>query len=250
MGQDGFDNENLMLKSLNNKKFSEINNNLQQIIVEMTGSAVSQNTLINAHKKGGVNKTDLVVEIEGQKFNISIKKGTGNSVHQEKVEEFILFLKREFNITENLANDIRFFIWGDGTFDGTGNISDRLSAAEFKKKYPQIVENIKKFFYIHKRTLIERFVIKGSKSNSNPDFMYYGTPDKGIIVKSEDILNWLSDDKNEKTGSPIPIGRLTFQAWNRNINGGSKSENKRGVIQLKWSSVGKDLSIIHKEAKK
>ena len=106
------------------------------------------------------------------------------------------------------------------------------------------------FFHIHKRDLIERFVIKGPKSNSSPDFMYYGTPNEGIIVKSEVILDWLSDDKNEKKGSPLPIGRLTFQAWNRNINGGTKSENKRGVIQLKWSSVGKDLLIIYNEAKK
>lgn len=250
MGQDGFDNETLMLEALDNKKFSELNTNLQQMIVDMTENTVLSNTLIKSYKKGGVNKTDLVIEVEGKKFNISIKKGGGNSVHQEDVEEFIDFLKEEFNINENFANDIRFFIWGDGTFDGTGNISDRLRASELKEKYPQIVNNMKKFFYLHKRDLIERFVIKGPKSSSSPDFLYYGTPDKGIIVKSEDVLNWLSDDKNEKTRSPLPIGGLTFQAWNRNINGGNKSENKRGVIQLKWGSVGKDLPIIRKEVKK
>lgn len=249
MGKDGFDNETLILEELDNKKFSQLNTNLQQMVVEMTENTVLPHTLIKAYKKGGINKTDLVVEIENQTFNVSIKKGTGNSVHQEKVEEFIDFLENEFNITEDLAKDIRCFIWGDGTYDGTGDVSNRLSATEFKEKYPQSIENMKKFFYTHKRDLIERFVIKGPKSNSNPDFIYYGTPNKGIIVKSVDVLNWLADDKNEKTMSPLPIGRLTFQAWNRNINGGNKSESKRGVIQLKWSSVGKDLPIIHKEAK-
>ena len=37
------------------------------------------------------------------------------------------------------------------------------------------------------------------------------------------------------------VGGLTFQAWNRNINGGDKSENKRGVVQLKWGNIGRDL---------
>lgn len=248
MGKDGFDNEILLFDALDGKEFKDLNTNLQNMIEDMFGE-IPQDTIINAFKKGGVNKTDLVVKVNNQSFNISIKKGSGNSVHQEKVEEFIDFLKKEYNISENLANDIRFFIWGDGTFDGTGLVSNRLSASEFKNQYPDIIKNMKNFFHIHKRDLIERFVIKGPKSNSKPDFMYYGTPSEGIIVKSEDILKWLSDDKNEKIRSPIPIGRLTFQAWNRNINGGDRSEKKRGVIQLKWGSVGKDLIKIKKEAK-
>lgn len=249
MGQDGFENENLMLEALNNKKFSELNDNLKEMVTEIDKN-ISPNTILKAHKKAGVNKTDLIIEVNGLDYNISIKKGTGNSVHQEKVEEFIDFLGEKYFISEELANDIRFFIWGDGTLDGTGDVSDRLSATQLKNKYPLIIRNLKKFFYIHKRDLIERFVIKGSKSNSSPDFLYYGTPEKGIIVKSKHVLDWLADDENEKSSSPIPIGRLTFQAWNRNINGGDKSENKRGVIQLKWSSVGKDLPIIYEEAKK
>lgn len=249
MGKDGFENENLILDALNNKKFSELNDNLKRMVTELNED-ISPNTIIKAYKKAGINKTDLIIEVNGLDYNISIKKGTGNSVHQEKVEEFIDFLDEKYFISEEIANDIRFFIWGDGTFDGTGAVSNRLSAKQFKSKYPKIVSNLKKFFYLHKRDLIERFVIKGSKSNSSPDFLYYGTPEKGIIVKSDDVLNWLADDKNEKTSSPIPIGRLTFQAWNRNINGGNKSENKRGVIQLKWSSVGQDLLIIYEEAKK
>lgn len=248
MGKDGFENEILIYNALNNKKFSELNRNLKKMVTELDGD-VSPNTLIKAYKKAGLNKTDLIVEVNGLDYNISIKKGTGNSVHQEKVEEFIDFLDDKYHITEELANDIRFFIWGDGTFDGTGPVSERLSANQFKLRYPQITSNLKEFFYLHKRDLIERFVIKGSKSNSTPDYLYYGTPERGIVVKAEHVLTWLSDDKNEKTSSSIPIGRLTFQAWNRNINGGDKSENKRGVIQLKWSSVGQDLLVIYEEAK-
>ena len=56
MGNDGFKNENLMLESLNNKKFSELNDNLQQMIVYMADNAILPNTLIKAYKIGGKEK--------------------------------------------------------------------------------------------------------------------------------------------------------------------------------------------------
>lgn len=249
MGQDGFDNETLLMEALNNKRYNELNQNLKDAITFISEKPINDNTLIQAYKVGGVNKTDLVIEFNSEHYNLSIKKGTGNSVHQEKVDDFILFLQKEYGISNELNEDILYFIWGDGTLDGTGAVADRLSAAQFKRKYPEKVENIKNFFHEHKKELIKRFLIKGLKSESSPDYMYYGTPEEGIVVNANDALEWLSDDANEKTGTPLPIGRLTFQAWNRNINGGNKSEKKRGVIQLKWGSVGQDLKTIAESGK-
>ena len=249
MGKDGFDNETRLMIALDNKKYRELNENLKETITFISEKPVDDNTIINAYKLGGVNKTDLIIEFNSTPYNLSIKKGTGNSIHQEKVGEFISFLNKEYGISDDLKNDILCFIWGDGTLDGTGAVEDRLSAAQFKRKYPEKVENIKKFFHEHKKELIERFLIKGLKSDSSPDYMYYGTPEEGIVVNANDALEWLSDDANEKTGTPLPIGRLTFQAWNRNINGGTKSEKKRGVVQLKWGSVGQDLKTIAESRK-
>lgn len=249
MGKDGFDNETLLMDALNNKKYSELNENLKRTITYISEKPVADDEVINAYKLGGVNKTDLIIEFNSTPYNLSIKKGSGNSIHQEKVEDFISFLKEEYDIPNDLEKDILYFIWGDGTLDGTGEVSDRLSAAQFKKKYPEKIDNIKKFFHENKKELIERFLIKGLKSDSSPDYLYYGTPEDGTIVNANDALEWLSDDANEKTGTPLPIGRLTFQAWNRNINGGNKSEKKRGVIQLKWGSVGEDLKTIAESRK-
>lgn len=249
MGKDGFDNETRLMNALDNKKYNELNENLKKTINYISEKPVDDNEIINAYKLGGVNKTDLVIEFNSNSYNLSIKKGTGNSVHQEKVEDFISFLKEEYDITYDLKNDILYFIWGDGTLDGTGKVSDRVSAVEFKSKNPDKIKNIKEFFHENKKDLIERFLIKGLKSDSSPDYMYYGTPEEGTVINAQDALDWLSDDENEKTQSPLPIGRLTFQAWNRNINGGDKSEKKRGVIQLKWSSVGKDLKTISESGK-
>lgn len=243
---DGTKNETLIVQALNNKKFSELNDNLQQMILAMSENSVLPDTLIKAEKIKGKHKADIFVEINNQKYNISIKCGESNSVHQEKVEDFISFLESEYNIEDNLKNDIRFFIWGDGTLDGTGKKSNRMDANELKQNFPDIIIRLKEFFHENKKQMIERFLINGAVSEFFPDFIYYGTSDEGILANVQDMYIWLCDDRNEKTSSTIPVGRFNFQAWNRGIKG-DKSENKRGVIQLKWRPIKPDMEKMLEE---
>ena len=246
MSKEGFDNETIIMNELEGSKFKELNENLQDFLQFMFNNTLENNDVIHCSKKAGQNKSDIKITSNEKSHTVSIKSGTGNSAHQEPVEGFIEFLKGNYNISDEFANDLRKFIWGDETLDGTGQVDNRLSASKFKKKYPEVVERIKDFFYSHKDDLIRRFVIEGPKSTSTPEFIYYGDIDNGCWEKSENVLNWLANDDNESNGA-IPVGRLTFQAWNRNINGGNKSEHKRGVIQLKWGSIGEDLELIMRD---
>jgi hypothetical protein len=51
-------------------------------------------------------------------------------------------LAQNYGINEEMKNNIRFFIWGDGTLDGSGKASDRLrlSAPQFKKRF--LIEDV------------------------------------------------------------------------------------------------------------
>ncbi|MFK2822521.1 hypothetical protein ACH5BK_06015 [Arcobacter sp. YIC-80] len=234
--QSGFDNEDKIIDALHNKTFNQINTNLQELIKYCF---TNYNGTILCEKQAGQNKSDLKITIGSESYTYSIKKGTGNSVHQEPVSKFIDFLKENYSITAQLENDIKFFIWGDDTFDGTGEVKNRLSAPKFKKQHPDIIKRINDFFTPLKKDLIKRFVIDGADcSTFSSDYIYYGNEMEGVCCKSEKALDWLSE--NNSNGA-IPIGRLSFQAWNRNINGGDKSEHKRGVIQLKWGSIKEDI---------
>jgi hypothetical protein len=237
----GFSNEDNILAALDNKRFSTLNNNLQQLLKFSFDRDITGDTEIICEEKAGLNKSDLIIKIEEITKTLSVKIGAGNSVHQEPVNEFISFLENIYEINEALSNDIRFFIWGDGTLNNTGDKSDRLKANQLKEQYPDIIDRIKSFFCENKQDLIERFVIEGGpKSSSSPDIIYHGNQDNGYWERADEVLRWLSDDANESRGV-IPVGGLTFQAWNRNIHGGSSSELKRGHIQLKWPTVGEDL---------
>jgi len=241
MSFSGFDNENDIIEALDGKTISSLKLNLQELI---KNSFVDYNDVIFATKQAGQNKSDLKITIGNESHTYSIKKGTGNSIHQEPIEPFLKFLDKNYKITPQQQDNIRLFIWGDGTLDGKGSISDRLSAPQFKKKYPQIIESIQTFFNSIKKPLIKRFLIDGVKSDSSAEFVYYGTVDSGVCCKSDKIVDWI--EKNNSKGA-ISIGKLTFQAWNRNINGGEKSEKKRGVIQLKWGSIKDDIKVIANE---
>jgi hypothetical protein len=234
----GFQNEKNILNALHGKSFDSLNKNLQLLI---QNSFTNYDGVIKCVKEAGRNKSDLKIIIKDESHTYSVKKGSGNSIHQEKIEPFLEFLDNEFSISENTKNSIRFFIWGDKTYNGTGRVEDRLSASKFKKNYPEIILDIQNFFDTIKEPLIRRFLIDGVSSDSSAEFIYYGTVDSGICCKRDKVLEWVL---NNHAKGAISIGRLNFQAWNRNLNGGDKSESKRGVIQLKWASIKEDLKAI------
>lgn len=235
----GFKNEDDLLLSFNNKMFKDLDSNLKSLILSIHKK--KPNSIINCFKIGGGFKTDLTLRFDDKQYNLSIKKGTGNSVHQEKVDDFIEYLGKNFEPNNNVFDNIKHFIWGDGTINGKGKITNRLSAVQYSKNFPEKTASIQRYFDKHKDNLIRRFVIDGASSKHTVDFLYYGSIEMGKCVSSNDLLSFLN--KSNSKGA-ISVGKLTFQAWNRNINGGVKSEHKRGQIQLKWGSLKEDIQSL------
>ena len=245
MGKDGFDNEKKIVNSLNGKDVLSMNSNMRKFL-DYLYPELNEKEVVLCLSMGGTDKSDILISLKDKPNSlkkISIKKGYGNSVHQEPVEEFIEFLSKEFKINDKLKNDIRFFVWGDYTTNGKGNKNSRMSASEIRNKFGELIDRISNFMETHKKELITRFVIVGPKSSSEPDVIYYGDEKDGIWADSKKVLNLLC---KHKAKSAIPVGGLSFQAWNRAIKENSTSEHKRGVIQLKWASIKEDLKFIMK----
>lgn len=231
----GFQNEDNIINYLNTTPFDDLNEIHQKFILDINNGIKPQKIL--ATKYAGANKADIGVTIDDTEYLFSIKKGSGNSVHQEPLEEFITYLKDEVEDDEEFFNSLRFFIWGDGTLDGTGDKKYRIDAPKFKKLYPNHVSIIQNFLNKHKDILVDRFVISGVKSNKSANFLWYGESINGIMISKEDMLTII----NGATKKPISLGILTFQAWNRNIKPDGKTEDRRGVIQLKWGTLRNDI---------
>ena len=234
----GFDNENQIRNTINSVQFDNLSSDLKNALMKMNGGNAPNS--LSSKKYGGTDKADLSITIDNNKYFVSVKKGTGNSVHQEPIEEFIVFLRANFEDNNSVFDDLRHFIWGDGTLNGTGNVENRISAPKYKNEFPEKVENIQNYFNKHKKELLERFLITGVVSNKKADYLFYGNINNCKVISDDDMINFASNVCKR----PISVGVLTFQAWNRNINGGNKSELRRGQIQLKWGGLKDDIKKI------
>ena len=243
MSKAGFENEQKIKNALESKKFGEINSNLKKFINFCVKGNTAESIAVRCYKVEGRYKSDIKIEVGGNNFLVSIKSGGGNSIHQESVKSFIDYLSKEFNIKKVLKKSIKFFVWGDNTWNGKGKKDERMNCIQINQKYPKCVQMIKEFFEKKKKELIERFLLGGSTNDFRPDIIYYGDDKNGLWAKSEDVLKFLCKSEN-RSKSIIPIGALTFQAWNRAISKNSSSEKKRGVIQVKWPSMKEDMKKI------
>lgn len=234
----GFDNEKQIINTINTVAFENLSTDLKNVLIKINNGNIP--TSLSSEKYGGTDKADLSLTIDNKQYFISVKKGTGNSVHQEPIENFIVFLKTNFEDDTTVFNDLRHFIWGDGTLDGKGDIANRISASKYKNTFPLKVKNIQDYFDKHKKDLLVRFIITGAISNKKADYLFYGDINDCCVVSDDDMINFALNVNKR----PMSIGVLTFQAWNRNINGGNKSEKKRGQIQLKWGGLKEDIKQI------
>ncbi|MBJ6311163.1 hypothetical protein JGU58_13745, partial [Staphylococcus aureus] len=145
----GNKNEELLVKYLDGKKLSDLNTNMKNFInfiiqdkeIIFAKEDIIKSYLVTNNKF----KQDIIIVLQGEEYNVSVKMGTGNSVHQEKIEDFINYLKNNYNISETLANDFRLSIWVDGTLDGKGDVNNRFKISKLKEIYPESKEKIQKF---------------------------------------------------------------------------------------------------------
>ena len=90
----GFKIENWIIDQINNKKLSEIHPDLQQVITAM-GYGIAIDDSFSALKKEGrglTKKSDVtVLKNLGPFTRLSVKSGSGNSVHQENIHHLLPF---------------------------------------------------------------------------------------------------------------------------------------------------------------
>ena len=229
---EGFKAEYLIEKYLHCKKINELSEtNLKKFIlflchdnnIHITDNLKIQvNDPKNKLQIQGSLKTDKIISINEKNYRISIKTGKGNSFHQEPRDSFVNFLKEKLNIGEEMINLLDEF----------------LKDKEVKIKNTALC----KFFQRNKLILINR-VLSGRFNEPSVDYYIFCPQinkddsrenkikkiEKCKFIKKNELINYLNT--HESKGS-CPVGRLNFQAYNRN----------RGTdIQFKWGNCYDDI---------
>lgn len=249
----GNKNELNIVNELNDKKFSQLNNNLKEFIKFVAADnniKINANTKIKAEYEPNTRlKQDFYLYIEENKYSISLKIGSGNSVHQEKCEDFVNYIKKDLSASDEVCNNFRFFLWADGTIDGTGskekdsegNIISRFTSKEFREKYPQKFASLQNFLNNNQEKLIKKFLFTG-RHNSKVDYVYHGNSSNGFWVSAKEIIDF---NIKESKGKGLHVGKLSLQAWNVSKKG--NTEHKRGQLQVKYSQMESDFFSLMKK---
>lgn len=247
----GFKNERKIEQILNNKKVNELDINFKKFIeyiCKREGLVFHDNLEIKAKKIKGRFKSDLEITLDNKvTVGISVKMGSGNSVHQEKAKNFIKWAKIETDITEEESECLLFMIWADGTLDGNapveyledGRVKGRFSSKEFACNYPQKLKMLNSFFERNKYKIVDRALFLGKTSDHNAKYIYKGTITKGSWISRDDFFKYFIESEPKMTPH---CGRLSYQSYNADLKGTESGARKRGDIQFKYPGLEKDLS--------
>lgn len=238
---DGFVNEEELREYINSNSFSAYNNNIKNFLYFVFDGCINEYGKFYATKIGGQVKPDMSITHEGVTKYISIKKGSGNSVHQEKIDVFFPFVENRCG--SNVLNCLKLFHYGDGTYDDTG--TTRFSGSECQAIYSSEINIINRNFnsWDNLKDFLDRFLFIGNISATLiVDVIYHGTIEEGIWASREEIYNYFRT--NSFSSSTIHFGSLTYQVWGRNNDFVAVHPDRRYVMQVKWGSIYHDLKAI------
>ncbi len=235
----GFTNEKTIIEHLDGYKISDLNANLRSFIEEIFAPTESERDtcLIRASKTSNLYKPDIIIEYAGRTRNISVKIGSGNSVHQESITDFVKYLASDLGASSEVINALLFFHWGDGTLDGSAKVTDRMDAKTVIKKYPAKITIIQDFFNQHIDALLERFLSTGTTKLSHVDYIYYGDYENATWHSIAEVY----DDLKSHPAAPLSVAGLNYQTYGRSLQG--KDDDRRNSIQLKWGNMQKFFSV-------
>lgn len=241
---DGFQNEKEIMTALNAKRYDDINANLRHFLDDIFRGSDLKGRWVHAHTFPQRMKPDFYVTIDGIPTGkyISVKKGSGNSLHQEPLKDFTTFLK-ENNISDNIINELKEYHYSDGTFDNTGAV--RYDSKEYSKMHPDLVKDLNK--KLNKKDILKKIITRVIFKGNYPDapeaeYVYHGTCDNGVWASKKEIFDYIDSKTFNK--DCVAFGPLTYQAWNKNLNRNPNAEKKREQIQIKWGTLENSLTEI------
>lgn len=242
----GFANEKEIIDYINSSStFDNLNPNMQNFVAFLfNGINLNGSSLLASTSQRGT-KPDLSITINGITKYVSVKKGSGNSVHQEALSQFVSFLKENRISNQNILW-LKEFHYGDGSIDGNGGTRIKSNAWIKNNLSKAKALNIAFSNKVFLRNLIMRTLFVGNIPNApTADCIFHGTINSALWASRDEIIEYLISH-NIITRSSIHFSHLTYQVWNRNIDRNPNTENRRHIIQLKWQTISNDLKSIRK----
>ncbi len=237
---DGFDNEYTMINYIDGKKLTDYNENIKNFLIFLFGNDINCSLSFSAEKINGQYKPDLYIKHNNRIKYISLKKGSGNSVHQEKISVFFPFIEQLLGNSQ--LNNLKKFHYGDDTINDSG--LQRYNATQCKIRYMEEIQelNLEINKWDNLIIFLDRFLFVGNIGETPINAIYYGTIDTGTWASKEEITNYIR--QNNFNNNALHFGPLSYQVWGRNEKRIAVHPDRRYVMQIKWGTIANDLKNI------
>ncbi|MFA7100863.1 MAG: hypothetical protein WC196_03765 [Bacilli bacterium] len=243
----GFQNEDDIIFYLNMRQFRDLNENMKNFL-HFIYHDIKDNDIVMARAGIPRQKPDLEITVNNVSKNISVKKGTGNSVHQEGVWSFMAFLK-SIGVNQNVIDELLRYHWSDGSNDGNGSI--RVSSSEYKASHKKQIKRINDELNKPKflTAITNRILFQGNNAAFKmAEYIYHGNITQGHWASANEIVNYAN--LHSFSVNSVHFGPLTYQIWNSCLNHNPNTEARRSVMQSKWGTISRDLSTIECERRR
>ena len=232
-----------VIQSIDNKKIIELSNNMRNLITALYG-VLDDNEIVHCYKIEDYIKPDFVITYKNQKRYVSMKSGRAETIHQEHVKSFILFL-RSLGISTRTQQTILLYQYGDGTLDGTGK-----NRIDYNKLRLMLDERIKEANEELNRNrdfvskVITRCLFVGTLENAIPiDCIYFGDYHFGIVATRKQIEKHINR-KNWQWMSNLHIGPIQLRPHARYIGKEIKNPESRNKLECYWANLSSDIDYI------
>ena len=236
-------NEIQIASSIDGKKLSDINFNLQTMLRRIYPN-ISGNDIVEAKHLDDIYKTDIYVKFNDEKRYISVKMGHTTEVHSEEIHSFIDYLKSK-GVSQETLDTILFHHYGDGTIDGTG--TKRVNTMELTFQYKDRINKANSELNSSRELIMdvfERAMVQGLDPNANRvDYFYFGTPDYGNVVCYHQISTYIHK-KYWNYFNCLHIGPFFIKPRARYVDKDIVSEYRRNLCVFYWPNLAEDIDYL------
>lgn len=231
---EGLINEERMIYALNDKKFSELNANLQHFVTFLLPKLDKEQKVKCFHAED-YTKPDFCVQQNDTRRFVSLKHGTCETLHDEKLDRFIQFLM-ENGIDAETIESYLLFHFGDGTTDGSG--TKRMNNFEVKLAYSKRLTKMNKVFNQSKefiKKFADRVMFQGVNPLAEPaEIIYHGDEDFGCFCSKNQVMRHLELRRWDYMVSVVHIGPFILRPKARYPNKEIKNDDSRRKVVVSY----------------
>ena len=238
----GYQNEKDFVDLFNGKYLYELDDNSQKFLKELFGDVLEGGEIIKSWKNKVNQKADFFVKYKNYIKRISLKCGNSNSIHQEQIQDFKIYLEK-IGIPYNTISKYISYHYGYKR-DEKGNLDfDKLlSSKEYKALYQEEIDDFNKSINKTKTIvdMIDRYIIEGCNSDYDIDALICGTVDDYVWLMKYDIYDLILSKRCLDFTSPH-IACMIIGPKKRNLERDSKNAKERYIVCIRWNFIKENI---------